>query len=344
MMERYSTPPQEMAATAIGVLRFMVLRIIVLAVLLCGQPAAWKAVAEESAAPPALKAEAANLDRATRCLGQLLARPTDPQTAGALIEAADAIADGSIREAALFTVAVAFAASGDSRLTGLSARLAKAYPASPYAERLREAVQAAPSVPAACSPACGEDCPTCSGTGTPVPAPALKSMVDETLYFIRTRTRAMLDEAGSADVRDSGRNRTPPELKPALKAFADWMLMQQRRLEVKIVSRLYAIREGPLAVLCVTVTPEFAAQDRDWRLTIAKACVKDWAVKCKDLNVSVGFRLYNEDGKIVGEYDFRYGRVWMVRDGEPPREPGPEPAPAAAPTMDPPARSDTTQP
>ena len=51
----------------------MALRIIWLAVLLCGRPAAWSAAAEEPAAPLALKAEAASLDQASSCLSQLLA-------------------------------------------------------------------------------------------------------------------------------------------------------------------------------------------------------------------------------------------------------------------------------
>jgi hypothetical protein len=313
----------------------MPLRIIVLAVLLCGRPSAWCAATAEPAIPPALKAEAACLDRASASLNQLLARPLDPQAARALIEAAAASADGNLREALLYTAAVALAICGDSGLPVLRARLANAYPASRYAERLDEVDPSAPTVCGpVCGPACGKDCPVCNGTGTPAPAPALKSMADEALYLIHSRTRAMLDDVGSADVRDSGRNLTPPELKPALKAFADWMLMQQRRLEVKIVSRLYASREGGLAVLCMTVTPEFAAQDYDWRLTIAKACVKDWAVKCKDLTASAGFRLYDDDGRIVGDYNYRNGRVWLPKDGEPPREPGPEPAPPAAPPPD----------
>lgn len=322
----------------------MPLRIIVLAALLCCRLATRGAAAEEPAVASALKAEAASLDRVSTCLAQLLARPRDPQAARALIEAAGAIADGTIREAALFTAAVAYASYADVDLVRLRARLADAYPASRYAERLADAVQVAQPAQAACGPACGKDCPVCNGTGTPVPAPALKSMADEALYLIRTRSRAMLDEAGSADVRDSGRNLTPPELKPALKAFADWMLMQQRRLEVKIVSRLYAAREGALAVLCMSVTPEFAAQDYDWRLTIAKACVKDWAVKCKDLDASAGFRLYDEDGRIVGDYDCRSGRVWLPRDGEPPREPAPQPAQPAAPSVDTPISRDAVRP
>jgi hypothetical protein len=279
--------------------------------------------AEEPEPPPAPRAEAAILDRAGAALEALLARPYDPQCRQGLLEVGRELPESSLREAVLFTAAVAMAAAADQPgLGALRARLAQAYPASRYGERLAEVGQA---LRPGCGPGCGPDCPACHGSGTPGPHPALKSMAEECRYLIRTRARALLADTGDADARDSGRNLTPPELKPALKSFAEWMVMQQRRLERKVVSRMHATREGSFAVLHLTVTPEFTSQDYDWRLAIAKACVKDWAVKCKDLNASVGFRFYDEAGNVVGEYNTRNWQVWLPRDGEPPRAAGTPP-------------------
>lgn len=290
----------------------------------------WAASAASSLPGEAIKVEAAVLDQLGTRLDSLLSRPLDPQGARDLLETSRAVQDGSLREAVLYTTAVAMVGAGESTAArSLATHLAQTYPASRYAERFAEA-SATPRAARSCSPACGKDCPACGGTGVPPIPPALKSMIEECRYLIRVRTRALVDENGTADVRDSGRQLTPPELKPALKAFADWMLLQQRRLETRIVTRLYATREGPAAVLHMHVTPEFTAQGYDWRLAIARACVKDWAVKCKDLNVTAGFRLYDPDGKIAGEFNYRNWRLWLPKDGEPPREPAAPTAPATA--------------
>lgn len=258
----------------------------------------------------------------------MLARPLDPRSARDLLETSRGLPEGSLREAVLHAAAVALIGAGETASgQALANHLSQAYPASRYRERLAEVATATPAG-RACGPACGKDCPVCGGSGAPPPSPALKSMVEECRYLIRNRIRVLQEEAGSADVRDSGRSLTPPELKPALKAFADWMLLQQRRLETRIVTRLYATREGPAAVLHMHVTPGFTGQAYDWRLAIAKACVKDWAVKCRDLDATAGFRLYDADGMIVGEFNYRSWRLWLPKDGEPPREPS---APAEPP-------------
>ncbi len=144
----------------------------------------------------------------------------------------------------------------------------------------------------------------------------LLSIAATTLATVKSRVKVVEPEAYTAGIRDTGNAITPPHLQERLKAFGQWMLMQQRRLDMKIVSKVYAKIEDGRAVLYLIVTPNFTDQDYDWRLTMAKACFRDWHTKCTGAKTSryyPGMLMLDAEDTKVGEYLPAEGRILLPK-------------------------------
>jgi len=163
-------------------------------------------------------------------------------------------------------------------------------------------------------------CLPCGGEGGTPSRTRLKklllAMVDESLAAVRSHAADVIMEARLGEVKGTGKTVTPPELKDRLQAFGQWMLMQQRRLDTKIVSKVYAKFEKGDAVLCLVMTPNFIDREYDWRLTIAKSCFKDWRTKCtgsQGKRYYPGMLLLDEAGKTVGEFVAAESRISLPK-------------------------------
>ena len=165
-----------------------------------------------------------------------------------------------------------------------------------------------------------QPCRACAGKGgiasRDLVRKRLLAMIDESRNAVSSRAREIVQMSRLGDVKDTGRHVTPPELKERLKGFGQWMLMQQRRLDMKIVSKVYAKIEAGDAVLCLVMTSNFTDQDYDWRLTIAKACFKDWRTKCgrsEGKQYYPGMLFLDEAGTKVGEFIPAESRIWLPK-------------------------------
>ena len=178
---------------------------------------------------------------------------------------------------------------------------------------------------AAC-PACGgkgrakQVCLACGGRGGIASRTLLRehllALIDASLAITTSQRDEIIQEARSGEVKGTGNRVTPPELKERLAAFGQWMLMQQRRLDTKIVTKVYATFDKGDAVLCMVMTRKFTGQDYDWRLTVAKSCFADWRTKCgrsEGKQYYPGMLLLDEAGEKVGEFITAESRIWLPK-------------------------------
>jgi len=163
-------------------------------------------------------------------------------------------------------------------------------------------------------------CLACGGRGGASSRTLLRerllALVDASLAAVRSQSDQIIQEARFGEVRGTGKHVTPPELKERLAAFGQWMLMQQRRLDMKIVSKVSAKFAKGDAVLCLVMTPNFTEQDYDWRLTIAKSCFKDWRTKCgrsEGKQYYPGMLLLDDSDAKVGEFIPAESRIWLPK-------------------------------
>ena len=97
---------------------------------------------------------------------------------------------------------------------------------------------------------------------------------------------------------------TPEEIKPALRAFAEWLKTQHRRVGGRIGTRLYAKEQSGNVVLYLVMDPTFLAQDYDLRHRMAVGIQQFWAFRCQGTGVadlsSAHLVLVSPKGRIVG--------------------------------------------
>lgn len=159
-------------------------------------------------------------------------------------------------------------------------------------------------------------CRKCGGTGklmsrSRVKELLLTSIADCTAIIdvkeqrlARLRKMSGATDNGTAELTPTGRTVTPDHLKEPLSQFGQWLVVQQRRLGVKIVTRIYAKEVGPSPVLHLVVHSNFSEQDLGWRQKVSEAIRHSWTQKCpqdRSAAAKPGVVLLDEDGQVVGE-------------------------------------------
>ncbi len=74
---------------------------------------------------------------------------------------------------------------------------------------------------------------------------------------------------------------TPAHLQSNLEGFGQWLKVQQRRLGVKIIDRVYARESGRHIVLYINVNDNYLSQGYDWRFQMAESIWKFWSFRCQ---------------------------------------------------------------
>ena len=103
---------------------------------------------------------------------------------------------------------------------------------------------------------------------------------------------------------DVRRAPTPEEIKPALRAFAEWLKTQHRRVGGRIGTRLYAKKQSGNVVLYLVMDPTFLAQEYDLRHRMAVGIQQFWAFRCQGMGVadlsSAHLVMVSPKGRVVG--------------------------------------------
>ena len=103
---------------------------------------------------------------------------------------------------------------------------------------------------------------------------------------------------------DVRRAPTPAGIKPVLRAFAEWLKTQHRRVGGRIGIRLYAKEQSGNVVLYLVMDPTFLAQDYDLRHRMAVGIQQFWAFRCQGMGVadlnSAHLVLVSPEGRVVG--------------------------------------------
>jgi len=132
------------------------------------------------------------------------------------------------------------------------------------------------------------------------PEPAAEPVEDppESAPVLRVATRV---GKPTYDVRPAP---TPAEIKPALRAFAEWLKTQHRRVGGRIGTRLYAKEQSGNVVLYLVMDPTFLAQDYDLRHRMAVGIRQFWAFRCQGMGVadlsSAHLVMISPKGRVVG--------------------------------------------
>ncbi len=137
--------------------------------------------------------------------------------------------------------------------------------------------------------------------------------------------RELRDEQPAVTFRPSPAD-TPQSLQPVLKAFADWLEMQQRRVGGPIVQKAYAKEHenGRVAVYLVT-SSIFRRQKYGLRFQLAEGMWKFWGFRCQAKGVVSHPRnaylvLLDDQHEVIGGSEPQQANnIWVAKpDGQAP--------------------------
>lgn len=167
-----------------------------------------------------------------------------------------------------------------------------------------------------------QTCINCAGRGESISGVTLQrtfdSLARNCLASIEKREKELVKEHQRGEIREGTTSVTPDYMKPPLKEFAGWMLAQQRRLETKIVSKMYVEVRGADAILHLVVPDSFVKQPYAQRFRIISSCIQFWATRLNQFRN--GKRRYyaemvllDTNGKQVGVYRSEDSRLILDR-------------------------------